>query len=94
MYSSRTPGSNITDQGTEPFYGRVSEWRQFAQVGNSFNGNIRYFRFVLVNMLVLSETLRAMKTARRPGSQKYITSLYWHRVIRTLVSIPRIYVVE
>jgi len=29
--------------------------------------NVRYLRFVLVNTLVLSETLRATKTARRPG---------------------------
>jgi hypothetical protein len=29
--------------------------------------NIRYFRLVLVNMLVLWEKLRAMETVRRPG---------------------------
>jgi len=29
--------------------------------------NIRYFRFVLVSTLVLSETFQAMKTARTPG---------------------------
>jgi hypothetical protein len=45
MYLSRTPGSNITDQDTEPFYERVSKWRQFAQVKNSFNGKYTLFSF-------------------------------------------------